>query len=60
MKIKWRPLELTFSSKAFLTTIFPRTDFFAFAIDLREIDNSEFLAEFCFHKNDVPVLLEAL
>ena len=30
------------------------------SLDLNEMDNSKCLAEFCFHKNDVPVLLEAL
>ena len=30
------------------------------SFDLNEMDNSECLAEFRFHKNDVPVLLEAL
>ena len=59
-KIKWRPFELTFSSKVLMTTIFPRTDFFSFAIGLSEIDNSECLAEFYFHKNDALLLLEAL
>ena len=30
------------------------------SLHLNEMDNSKCLAEFCFHKNDVPVLLEAL
>ena len=30
------------------------------SLDLNEMDDSECLAEFRFHKNDVPVLLEAL
>ena len=30
------------------------------SFDLNEMDDSECLAEFRFHKNDVPVLLEAL
>ena len=30
------------------------------SFDLNEMDDSECLAEFSFHKNDVPVLLEAL
>ena len=30
------------------------------SFDLNEMDDSECLAEFRFHKNDVPILLEAL
>ena len=68
----WDPLEIyvTFSLKVLITMIFPRTNSssknpdFPYdcygSFDLDEMDDSECLAEFRFHKNDVPVLLEAL